>query len=214
MDTDVVAVLQEAITDDTGCAVALLSTTGQVRVCNTTCATTLDRQAPADLIGTRLTEALPPSMVSAHKRAQQQAIDAQQPVVIDGPFGGRRSLATYRLLHTAEDTFLLLVIAAWTPDAQIAQGQDTIVITASEDGPLADLTPRELDVLRGIAAGFSTSEIAHALHRSVKTIEGHRVSLGNKLNVRNRVQLAQLAWLWGVTPLTMPSDPSAPPAAS
>lgn len=46
--------------------------------------------------------------------------------------------------------------------------------------PAASLTPREREVLRGIACGLTTAEIAQELRRSTKTIEGHRVSLGIK----------------------------------
>ena len=59
----------------------------------------------------------------------------------------------------------------------------------------------EREVLRGIACGLTTAEIAQELRRSTKTIEGHRVSLGIKLGVTNRVQLARIAIRAGVAPL-------------
>lgn len=60
-------------------------------------------------------------------------------------------------------------------------------------GRLSDLTSRELEVLRLIGESMTTAEIADRLHRSVKTIEWHRVSLGSKLGAANRVELARIA---------------------
>jgi PAS domain S-box-containing protein len=58
---------------------------------------------------------------------------------------------------------------------------------------LKRLTEREKEVLALIAEGLSVAEIARRLHRSTKTIESHRLSLGRKLGVDNRVKLARLA---------------------
>lgn len=65
-------------------------------------------------------------------------------------------------------------------------------------GELENLTEREREVLSFIGAGLSTAEIADRLHRSVKTIEWHRASLGAKLKVSNRVELAQIALRLGL----------------
>ncbi|MEM1353851.1 MAG: LuxR C-terminal-related transcriptional regulator [Planctomycetota bacterium] len=55
------------------------------------------------------------------------------------------------------------------------------------------LTPREREVLTLIGEGYSLPEIAQQLHRSVKTIETHRLTLGRKLDAGNRVALAKIA---------------------
>lgn len=69
-----------------------------------------------------------------------------------------------------------------------------VVVAKSEDlGPLAILTTREVEILRLIGLGLSSADIAARLGRSVKTVEWHRVSLGDKLGVSNRVELARLA---------------------
>ena len=59
--------------------------------------------------------------------------------------------------------------------------------------PLESLTPREREILTLVAEGFTLGDIAHKLHRSLKTIETHRLSLGRKLNANNRVELARIA---------------------
>jgi DNA-binding NarL/FixJ family response regulator len=48
---------------------------------------------------------------------------------------------------------------------------------------LSMLTPRQIEVLKGIASGVTTKEIAHRLGVSVKTVETHRAAVmqGTKL---------------------------------
>lgn len=77
-----------------------------------------------------------------------------------------------------------------------------------ELGPLGVLTEREAEVLRLIGLGYSTNDIAAELHRSVKTVQGHRNALGHKLHIRNRVELARIALRAGLT--RIPTDDIAP----
>ncbi|HET9823640.1 MAG TPA: response regulator transcription factor [Burkholderiaceae bacterium] len=56
-----------------------------------------------------------------------------------------------------------------------------------------DLSPRELEVLRLVADGRSTAEIAQLLHRSVKTIESHKQALKTKLGADSPAQLMRMA---------------------
>ncbi len=55
------------------------------------------------------------------------------------------------------------------------------------------LSPRELEVLALLGQGLNTTEVARVLHRSENTIDNHRTSIYNKLNIRDRVQLAEIA---------------------
>jgi DNA-binding NarL/FixJ family response regulator len=55
------------------------------------------------------------------------------------------------------------------------------------------LTPREEEVLKLIAEGHSTREIAHQLVVSPKTVERHRSNLLEKLGMRDRVELTRYA---------------------
>ena len=63
------------------------------------------------------------------------------------------------------------------------------------DAKLAELgiTPRELEILRHVAAGMSTREIAAALFVSENTVKTHASRLFDKLNVRRRTQAVHVA---------------------
>ncbi len=58
---------------------------------------------------------------------------------------------------------------------------------------LADLSPREREVLRLIATGASNREIAQALYISERTVKNHVTSILNRLNLRDRTQAALFA---------------------
>jgi DNA-binding NarL/FixJ family response regulator len=59
--------------------------------------------------------------------------------------------------------------------------------------PLDRLTPRERDVLVGIARGLTSKEIAAEFDISARTIETHRAALMRKLDLRSIALLTQLA---------------------
>lgn len=56
-----------------------------------------------------------------------------------------------------------------------------------------ELTPREREVLRLIAAGASNREIAEKLYISEGTVKNHVTSILNRLNLRDRTQAAIFA---------------------
>ena len=64
---------------------------------------------------------------------------------------------------------------------------------ASEDDPFDSLSPREKEVMKLIAEGYTSAEIGKILFISDKTVEKHREKLMKKLNVRNMVGLVRLA---------------------
>jgi len=64
--------------------------------------------------------------------------------------------------------------------------------------PFSELTNRELEVLRQIAAGKSNQEIAAALVISEKTVKSHLSNILNKLHLADRTQAAVYAWQAGI----------------
>jgi len=62
-----------------------------------------------------------------------------------------------------------------------------------EEPPEDPLTARELEVVKLIAEGNTTEEIATELVLSKKTVERHRANILDKLGMRNRVDLTRYA---------------------
>lgn len=74
---------------------------------------------------------------------------------------------------------------------------------APPDDPLAQLAPREQEVLRLIAQGLSNKEIGAALGLSEQTVKGYVRDILTKLGVADRTQAAIYAMRFG---LVQPSD--------
>ena len=56
-----------------------------------------------------------------------------------------------------------------------------------------DLSPREREVLRFLAQGYSNQQIATQIKVSVKTVETHRTRLSEKLGLKGRAELYRFA---------------------
>ncbi|TCO55614.1 response regulator [Actinocrispum wychmicini] len=63
---------------------------------------------------------------------------------------------------------------------------------------LAELTPREREVLASIARGMSAEEVAHELTIGVTTVRTHLYRLRTKLHLRDRAQLVSFAYRAGL----------------
>ncbi len=66
-------------------------------------------------------------------------------------------------------------------------------LTGTVDPELDLLTPRELDVMRHIARGYTYKEVGRQLHISTKTVETHVSAVLRKLQLSNRHELARWA---------------------
>jgi DNA-binding NarL/FixJ family response regulator len=62
-----------------------------------------------------------------------------------------------------------------------------------EATPSDPLSPRELEVVKLIAEGLTSDEIAQQLFISKKTVDRHRANMLEKLGMRNRVELTRYA---------------------
>jgi two-component system response regulator NreC len=72
---------------------------------------------------------------------------------------------------------------------RVAAGLEVLRRTA-DDGLLS---PREIEILRLIALGYTSAEIAAKLHLSRRTVETHRARIFQKLELRTRAQLVRFA---------------------
>ncbi len=62
--------------------------------------------------------------------------------------------------------------------------------------PIAGLSEREFEILHLLGLGFGTRQISEKLNRSIKTIETHRASLKEKLQLQSGADLVRFAGQW------------------
>jgi LuxR family maltose regulon positive regulatory protein len=85
-------------------------------------------------------------------------------------------------------------------DADARRGPELLIATARGDerSPLPELTPRETDVLRLVAAGLTNAQIAERLVISEHTVHRHVTNLLRKLGLPSRAAAAAHAALLGL----------------
>ncbi|MCB9574301.1 MAG: response regulator transcription factor [Kofleriaceae bacterium] len=83
----------------------------------------------------------------------------------------------------------------------VHSGERVPASAASDDDPVAVLSPRELETLRFLAVGMTNREIAMQLGISVKTVDTHRGHVLKKLRLRNNSDLTRFALQHGLVEL-------------
>ena len=80
-----------------------------------------------------------------------------------------------------------------TANALIEEYQHKSVSANGDKDPYQSLTEREREVLKLVVEGYTAKEIANMLCISIKTVEWHKGSLMNKLNIHNKTDLIKFA---------------------
>ncbi len=107
--------------------------------------------------------------------------------------------AGYMLKDAATQELALAVAAVMRGEAYLSpvvskQMVDSYIQRRGSDpGPLDVLTPRQRQILRLIAEGNTTKQIAHLLNLSVKTVETHRSQLMGRLEIHDVPGLVRYA---------------------
>ena len=118
----------------------------------------------------------------------------------------RAGACGFLLKDIAPDDLVHAVHVAARGDALLAPALTRRLLTeyaarpqpGGEPERFADLTERELDVLRLVAEGHSNAEIAGTLYLSEATVKTYVSRMLTKLDLRDRLQLAVLAYRSGL----------------
>jgi DNA-binding NarL/FixJ family response regulator len=105
-----------------------------------------------------------------------------------------------REAEAALATFRELGAAAWVAraEAMLRRTRSSQPPSAIADGPLSELSRRELEVLTLLAEGLTNHEIAERLVLSEHTVNRHVANILRKLSVPSRAAAASLAARHGV----------------
>jgi two-component system response regulator NreC len=86
------------------------------------------------------------------------------------------------------------------PSAATALIEDYLQQTKDKE-PFDQLTSREREIFKLIAEGHTSREIANMLYLSLRTVQGHRLKIIEKLGVHNRTELIKYAMRKGLVSL-------------
>jgi two-component system response regulator NreC len=139
------------------------------------------------------------SSIEAISRLRERAPDTKIVVMTmeENPVFAQRAFAAGALGFVAKDLAdgeLAQAVRAAARDEEfvsprIAKRLDALHRSLTDDA----LSPREVEVLRLIALGHTSVEIARKLHLSPRTVETHRANIHRKLGVATRAELVRYA---------------------
>ena len=180
-----------ALLEDTGCSIYEINGDGHVLWSN-------DRaealHGAGRLAGRPPREFLLPGVATEWTTVARDVMQTGRTATLETAIRGKSVHITMRALESPPAARILVVSSTMqpvrgdkTPEIRVVRGE------LRDLGPMNSLTRREREILGFIADGLTSGEIAKALSRSVKTVEWHRVSIGQKLGVKTRVELAEMA---------------------
>ncbi|MBY0113053.1 MAG: LuxR C-terminal-related transcriptional regulator [Phycisphaerales bacterium] len=149
------------------------------------------------LVGTLLVNHYPVEVCDTVLKWFNQPFDSPEGTV-SGEYilGGQRWQSRGRRVPMADgDEGIICVSQPRTDLIPLARLQEMIGIyrdRAVPLGPIAALTDREFEVAALLSASLTDSEIASELHRSIRTVHAHRRSIGQKLGLRRRSEVAEM----------------------
>jgi DNA-binding NarL/FixJ family response regulator len=115
--------------------------------------------------------------------------------------GLRRGARGYLLKDASREDLLGAIRTVHGGGSLLQPVVATRLLERLEAGAASDLTERELDVLRLLATGARSKEIAAQLHVEVRTVRFHTENIFRKLDATTRTQAVRIAAERGLLPL-------------
>jgi two-component system response regulator NreC len=111
----------------------------------------------------------------------------------------RLGAAGYILKHAAESELIAAIRSVFRGDLYVHPKMIRSLLQPQHTSPQKDrstvetITTREEEVLKLIVQGYTNKQVAEELGISIRTVEGHRANLTEKLGIRSRVDLLRYA---------------------
>jgi two-component system response regulator NreC len=105
----------------------------------------------------------------------------------------------YILKHAAEDELISAIHIVMRGDMYVDPAMLRSLLTEDHPGATKEqetkeaLTPREREILGMIVQGYTNRQMGEELNISVRTVEGHRANISEKLGLHSRVELVRYA---------------------
>jgi DNA-binding CsgD family transcriptional regulator len=184
-----------------GLGISLMAPDGKILYVNETAVQMYGGGTVEEHIGYNLAEVYSPEWAAEKIALLRRVADTDDRLLIRYIWEGKRIEAQYQRIPaeaSEEPRIMVTMREGATEDSLIPDGFEIVKIDTANFGPLAVLTPRELEVLSLIGQGKSAKEIGQVLSCSPRTVERHRDSMGKKLDKHDRVSLALIAQAAGL----------------
>jgi len=190
--------LANALANDAGVALFVVDASLRIRHANKPASEQMSSRCK-DHLGRPLSEVFPQPLASEYAAVAEQACSTDEPIDLIGMIDGAWRRLTFRPVHF-EDNRCVLISSPPTAAFSPPKNGRRVLRSAQDDlGDLSKLTSRELEILRLVGLGLNTTQVAESLSRSVKTVDGHLLSIRNKIGQLTRTELAALAIESGLT---------------
>ncbi len=186
-----------ALAQTPGIGISITDENGQLLFVNNTSLVLFSGSADIDYHGKTIADFHPPEYVAERLKLIRLVLAENRPVRVRHVYHGKSITSTvWPLPETASKRHRVLVVSQSGPDQQIDDLIPNTIETFPTDyidlGPLNVLSRRELEVLVLLGHGLTIPETAKLLHRSPKTIERHKESIGRKLALKRQSDLVEL----------------------
>lgn len=107
--------------------------------------------------------------------------------------------AGYILKRAAESELLTAIKVILRGDLYVDPSMVRTLLSEPRPSPATQppseesLTPREIEILKLIVEGYTNRQIGEHLNISIRTVEGHRANISNKLGLHSRLELVRYA---------------------
>lgn len=172
----------------------VLSGSGVVLRAGDDCASRIGRTKD-ELTGRHVSDFCPPPLVREFLPTLNRHVRERSPFLTAVMLGGSWSMLLFLPRATNGDAieYECFTEREWRGIDHEVHGITFYKFRYRDLGALATLTQRELEVLKLIGDGLTTKRMSQILHRSERTIQGHRISLGKKLGLGTKADLARVA---------------------
>jgi DNA-binding CsgD family transcriptional regulator len=214
--------LWQMLSVDAGCSVSIIDRNGYVRWANER--TLIDYEwhlsirnpdatgEELDPIDKPLHQILRPEFVVERIAYIEESLETGRTVVYESVLRGVRQRVAIRPIGGAGGDLVAMIARRLRGTERIKDhvppGAVLRAPKVQDPGLLGVLSARELDVLKLVGDGLNSGEIARRLHRSVRTIEGHRKAIGEKLGFSRATDVVRVAIRAGLCEL--PDSPDNP----
>lgn len=199
---DVLSLIQK----DASISIAIVARNGEVLSYTESTPALFGTDGELNLVGKKISDIFEPAFAQERMDWIEQTIDQNKVLKVVHFFQGHRLVSTFMPLScpdSAEDSeechdgghdlcVAILTRYASKVDLQMIDDETLLHTEYLDLGPLNALTQRELEVFVLLGHGYSVPGAGKTLHRSPRTIEQHKASIGRKLGISTIAQIARI----------------------